>query len=52
MSPEGRIKPIKPVAASDIYTVLLIIACFVVLATFIYVAAKGYSQFGSLFSIT
>ena len=51
MSPEGRTKPLKPAVASDIYTVLLIIAFSAVLATFAFVAAKSYNLFGSLFSI-
>jgi hypothetical protein len=51
MSSEGHIKPLKPAAASNIYTVLLIIAVSAVLAAFLFVAAKSYNQFGSLFSI-
>jgi hypothetical protein len=39
-----------PQAASDIYTVLAAAAFFTVLVTFLFVAVKSYSLFGSLFS--
>jgi hypothetical protein len=51
MSPDLRTKPTRPVAASDIYTVLVVAAFFTVLATFLLVAAKSYTQYGSIFSI-
>jgi hypothetical protein len=51
MSPEGRTKPLKPQVPSDIYAVLLIIAFSAVLATLLFVVARSYNQFGSLFSI-
>jgi hypothetical protein len=50
MSPDIHPKPVKFAVASDIYTILLIIASATVLATFVFVAAKCYSLFGSLFS--
>jgi hypothetical protein len=51
MCPELRTKPISPLAASDIYTVLLAAAFFTVLVTFLFVAVKSYGLFGSLFPI-
>jgi hypothetical protein len=51
MSPDLRTKPTKPTAASDIYTVLVVAAFLAVFATFLFVAAKSYFQYGSLFSI-
>jgi hypothetical protein len=51
MNPDARAKPIKPVAASDIYTALLAIAFSAVFVTALFVAFKCYSRFSSLFSI-
>ena len=47
MSPDIKTKPIKPIAASDVYTVLVIAAFFACAATAVFVALTGYSQFGS-----
>ncbi len=51
MSPNGQAPSVKPVASSNIYTVVLAIALGVVLATAALVAYKCYLQYGTFFKI-
>jgi hypothetical protein len=51
MSPDVQLRGGKPVAFSNIYTIILAVAFGVVLATAAFVAYKCYFDYGTLFKI-
>jgi hypothetical protein len=51
MSPNGQARGRKVLVPSNIYTVFLTIALFVVLATAAFVAYTCYVQYGTIFKI-
>jgi hypothetical protein len=51
MSPDGQPQGVKPVALSNLYTVILALAFGVVLATAAFIAYKCYIYYGFLFKI-
>jgi hypothetical protein len=51
MSPDGQLRVEKPAPMSNLYTVLLMIAFGVVLATAAFVAYMCYSQYHTFFKI-
>ena len=51
MSPGVQIRGPKVSAPDNIYTVILVLAFGIVLATAVFVTYKCYFQFGTLFSI-
>ncbi len=51
MSPDGQTRGKRVSVPSNIYTVILAIAFFVVLATVAFVAYTCYSQYGAIFKI-
>jgi hypothetical protein len=51
MSPEAPARGTKPVAMSNLYTIILALAFGVVLATAAFVAYKCYFDYGVLFTI-
>jgi hypothetical protein len=51
MSPDGQIRGGKPAASDNLYTVILALACAVVLATAAFVGYKCYFQYGTIFTI-
>ena len=51
MSPEGANPGGKVAASNNLYTAILALAFFAVLATAALVAYKCYSQYGTLFKI-
>jgi len=51
MSPNGRFRGKKVIAASNIYTAILALAFAVVLATTAFIAYTCYSQYGTIFKI-
>jgi hypothetical protein len=51
MSPNGQTRSKKIYVPSNIYTAIIAIAFFVVLATAAFVAYTCYSQYGTIFKI-
>lgn len=51
MSPESQIRGGKVIAGNNIYTGIIGIALFSVLATLTFVAVKCYFQYGTIFSV-
>jgi len=51
MSPDGRNRPGKLIASSNLYTAILALSFCVVLATAVFVAYKCYLQYGTIFKI-
>jgi hypothetical protein len=51
MSPNGRGHSSKAAAPSNIYTVILAMACGVVIATAAFVAYKCFSQYDSILKV-
>jgi len=51
MSPVLKSGSKKVTAADNLYTVVLAVAFFVVLATSVFVAYQCYSQYGTIFKI-
>lgn len=51
MSPDGQIRAGKLKASNNVYTALLALAFFAVLATAAFVAFKCYIHYGTLFSL-
>jgi len=51
MSPNGPTRGEKPIASSNLYTVILALALCVVLATAALVAYKCHLQYGTIFSV-
>ena len=51
MSPEAQIRGGKVLASNNLYTGIIGIALFSILATAAFVAVKCYFQYGTLFSI-
>jgi hypothetical protein len=51
MSPEGQSRGGKAVASNNLYTILLALAFFAVLATAALVAYKCYFQYGTILKI-
>jgi len=51
MSPNGQTQPKKAAPSDNIYTVILTVAFFVVLATAAFVAYKCYSHYGTIYKI-
>jgi hypothetical protein len=51
MSPDVQTRGAKPVAPSNLYTVILAVAFCAVLATAVFVACKCYFDYGTLFKI-
>ncbi|MHC4665127.1 MAG: hypothetical protein ACYS9T_04105 [Planctomycetota bacterium] len=52
MSPNGRNRGNKVKAANNLYTVILVLAFAVVLATAAFVTYKCYTQYGTILKIT
>jgi hypothetical protein len=51
MSPNGQIGGRRTVAASNLYTIILALALFAVVATAGFVAYKCYFQYGTIIKI-
>ena len=52
MSPNGSARGGKIIAASNLYTVILALACGITLATAAFVAYMCYWQYGTIFKIS
>jgi len=51
MSPIGQVRGGKPTPASNLYTVVLAAAFCIMLAAAVFVAAKCYLDYGTVFKI-
>ena len=51
MGPEGQIHAVKPAAHSNLYTVILALAFFVVVVTAAFVTYKCYLDYHTFFKI-